>query len=298
MATYYKSRFLTDPVVYVQEQGFWRSHGPGGVKQVKGAIPERLFAGLEQISQDEAERIVRQGPSDRVKNTFVNRRRPTFRAMYAIVGIVVVLAIAAGVGTAFRGPGTAAQNSGNTQSSTSSDASAGEVIATIGTRSVTSGELQARIADFKVQYAGQVPDKVSDPANYRLFQQDVLEYMITYELAAQKAKELNITVTDADVQAEIDSIVTEVFGSDQAKFDDALKQQGITVEQLRSSYKESALLQKVYNEVTKNVATVPASDLSDRQTAAWQAWIAQQKKAAAVTYGAGWQPAATEATAP
>jgi Protein of unknown function (DUF2569)/SurA N-terminal domain len=447
MATYYKSRFLTDPIVYVQEEGLWRSYGPSGVKQVEGNIPDRLFAGLERISRAEAERFMRRGPSGlggwllvpiiglfataiaavtlaavylvpvmdsqtwsrftapgesrlwlpyfifeifcsavlffgaiaslvllfrkrralplliicfwgfafialeidalvgllygpqmipdaalraeigwttanlvialvagvilsaiwipyflfsaRVKNTFANRPGPALRAAYAIAAIVVVLAIVAGAGTALGGAGTTAQNSGNTQTNTSGDSSAGEVIARIGDRSITSGELGARVADFEVQYAGQVPDKVSDPAGYKVFQLDVLDYMITYELAVQKAKELNITVTDADVQAEIGSILKDNFGGDQAKFDEALKQQGITIDQLRSSYKESALLQKVYDEVTKDVAAAPDAGLSDRQTAAWQAWIAQQKQAAGVTYSDGWQPtAATQATAP
>ena len=447
MATYYKSRFLTDPIVYVQEEGLWRSYGPSGVKQVEGTIPDRLFAGLERISRAEAERFMRRGPSGlggwlvapiiglfaaaiaavtlaavyvvpvmgsqtwsrftapggsrlwlpyfifeifcstvlffgaiallvflfrkrralplliicfcgfafialeidalvgllygprmipdaalraqigrttadlviavaagvilsaiwipyflfsaRVENTFANRPRPALRAAYAIAAIVVVLAIAAGAGTALGGVRAAAQNSGNTQTNTSGDSSAGEVIARIGDRSITSGELGARVADFEVQYAGQVPDKVSDPAGYKVFQLDVLDYMITYELAVQKAKELNITVTDADVQAEIDSILKDNFGGDQAKFDEALKQQGITIDQLRSSYKESALLQKVYDDVTKDVAAAPEAGLSDRQTAAWQAWLAQQKQVAGVTYSDGWQPAAaTQATAP
>jgi hypothetical protein len=465
MAIYYKSRFLTHPVVYIQEQAFWRSYGPDGVKRVEGTIPERLFAGLEQISRAEAERTIGAGPSqaprreiqetqgvrkgpsvlggwlvlpiiglfataisavilavvylapvmdaqtwsrftapgvsplwlpyfifeilcsavlffgsvvllvllfrrrralplliicfygfafialeidalvgllygprlipdaalraeigwttanlvvsvvgggilsaiwipyflfsERVKNTFVCRPRPALRATYAIVAIVVALAIAAGAGAAFGDGGATAQNSGNGQTSTSGDSSAGEIVAKIGSHSVSSKELAARVADFEVQYAGQVPDKVSDAKNYKLFQQDVLEYMITYELAAQKAKELNITVTDADVQAEIDSILKGDFGGDQAKFDAALKQQGVTVDQLRSSYKESALLQKVHDEVTKDVTAAPGADLSKEQTAAWQAWIAQQKEAAGVTYSAGWQPtAATEATAP
>ena len=64
MATYYKSRFLTVPVVYVQEQGAWRSYGPQGVKQGDGAIPERLFAGLEQISRREAEGLIGGGTTE------------------------------------------------------------------------------------------------------------------------------------------------------------------------------------------------------------------------------------------
>ena len=51
------------------------------------------------------------------------------------------------------------------------------------------------------------------------------------------------------------------FGGDQAKFDEALTQQGITIDQLKQSYKESMLMQKVYDEVTKDVTTVPDADI-------------------------------------
>ena len=37
---YYASRYLSDPTVYVQEQGFWRRVGPGGVSGgAGGEIP-------------------------------------------------------------------------------------------------------------------------------------------------------------------------------------------------------------------------------------------------------------------
>ncbi len=129
-------------------------------------------------------------------------------------------------------------------------------VAKVGGTAITQEEFDQRIADFEAQYAGQIPDKTSDPAGYKQFQQDVLEYMITYQLASQKAEELKITVADDEVQKQIDSVLADSFAGDQAKFDDALKQQGITMDQLKLSYKESMLLQKVYDEVTKDVTTV------------------------------------------
>ena len=351
MATYYKSRFLTVPVVYVQEQGAWRSYGPQGVKQGDGAIPERLFAGLEQISRREAEGLIGGGttevPERVIQVTRTARReaaegegpgsRRSRRALYAIVGVVLVIAIAVGAVIALGHLESGGQGPGSTQSPGSGDtlsgAAAKEVVAKVGGHKITAAELAARTTDFAAQYTGQVPDKATDPQNYKLFQQDVLDYMITYQLAAQKAKDLKLTVTDAEVQAEMDSVLKDTYGGDQAKFDAALSQQGITLEQFRSSYRESALLKKVYDAVTKDVGSPSDAEISayydahkseyvstdtppkqftldevkdriastlsdDKRAEAWQAWIVQQKQAAGVTYGAGWQaPAATETTA-
>jgi parvulin-like peptidyl-prolyl isomerase len=134
-------------------------------------------------------------------------------------------------------------------------------VAKVGSNVVTQKAFDQRVADFEAQYAGQIPDKTTDPETYKKFQQDVLEYMITYEIASQKAQELKITVTDEEVQKEIDSIKDTSFGGDQAKFDEALKAQGITMDQLKQSYKESMLMQKVYDEETKDVTTVPDSEI-------------------------------------
>jgi len=136
-----------------------------------------------------------------------------------------------------------------------------DAVAKVGSVIITQEALDQRVADFEKQYAGQTPDKETQPADYKLFQQDVLEYMITFELANQAANDMNLSVTDAEVQTEIDSILTDTFGGDQAQFDEALAAQSITLDQLKRSYKESMLLQKVYDEVTKDVTTVPDSDV-------------------------------------
>ena len=137
-----------------------------------------------------------------------------------------------------------------------------DAMAKVGDVYITQKDFDARAADFETQYAGQIPDASSDPDGYKEFQQQVLDYMVTYELARQKADDLGISVSDAEVQKEIDSIVTNSFGGDQAKFEEALKAQNMTLEQLTRNYKESMLLQKAYDQVTKDVTTVPDADIT------------------------------------
>jgi parvulin-like peptidyl-prolyl isomerase len=134
-------------------------------------------------------------------------------------------------------------------------------VAKVGDKIITQKDFEQRVADFSAQYAGQIPDKTNEPEAYKAFQQDVLEFMVVFEIASQKALELKIAVTDEDVQKEIDSIKEQSFEGDQAKFDQALTDQGITLDQLKRSYRESMLMQKVYDEVTKDVSTVPDADL-------------------------------------
>ena len=70
------------------------------------------------------------------------------------------------------------------------------------------------------------------------------------------AKSLKITVTDDEVQKEIDSVLADSFGGDQAKFDDALKQQGITLDQLKRATKNPCCCRR---STTKSPRTSPPS---------------------------------------
>jgi foldase protein PrsA len=135
-------------------------------------------------------------------------------------------------------------------------------VAKVGENYITQEQFDSRVADFEAQYASSIPDKEDNPEAYKAFQLDVLEYMITYEVASQKAPSLNVSVTEEQVQTEIDSILTTYYGGDQAKFDEALTAQNMTLEALKQNYRESMLLQAVYDEVTKDVTTVPDSDIA------------------------------------
>ncbi len=50
MARYYKSRFLTEPVIYVQEDDSWSSYGPGGaIRSMRGEIPADIVRFVDEI---------------------------------------------------------------------------------------------------------------------------------------------------------------------------------------------------------------------------------------------------------
>jgi len=150
-----------------------------------------------------------------------------------------------------------------------------DAVAKVGENYITQEQFDQRMADFEAQYAGQgLPDKDTDPEGYKDFQLRVLDYMVMYEMALQKAPSLNValpdvTVTDAEVQTEIDTILNDYFGGDQAQFDAALAAQNMTLDQLKERSKasmrytkEDTFLNSVYDEVTKDVTTVPDEEIA------------------------------------
>ncbi len=135
------------------------------------------------------------------------------------------------------------------------------VTARVGKVDITQTQFDTEMAIFKGIYSSQAPDQKTNPAEYKNFEASVLEQMVTYQVAKQKAPSLNVTLTDKEVQDHIAALKKTSFGDDQAKFDAALKSSNLTLEQVQTYYQQLMLIQKVYVEVTKAV-TVPDADVS------------------------------------
>ncbi len=109
-----------------------------------------------------------------------------------------------------------------------------------------------RLEEFGARYG--YSEETVPAETWGNFKHDVLEYLILYEMAAQ-AKDYGLSVTDDDVQTEIDNIITGYFGGDKEAFEEDLASANMTVDNLKTSYKESMLMQKVYEKVTGEVRT-------------------------------------------
>jgi hypothetical protein len=59
MPKYYKSRYLTAPIVYVQDEEHWSSYAPAGIiRRARGEIPESILAQTVEIDPAEAEILI------------------------------------------------------------------------------------------------------------------------------------------------------------------------------------------------------------------------------------------------
>ncbi len=170
-------------------------------------------------------------------------------------------------------------------------------LAKVGPSSITQDQFNKKLADFETLYAGQIPNKQTNPSGYQDFERKVLDYMVNYEVVKQKAASLKISVGDADVQAQIDGVKTNSFGGDQAKFDAALKARNLTLAQLKTSYQEQLLMQKVYNEVTKGVAGASEAEIAAYYASHQSTYAQQETRTARHILIAPVKPSTTSSTA-
>lgn len=135
-----------------------------------------------------------------------------------------------------------------------------DAVAKVGDIDIKEDVFAERVEQFGAQYG--YSEEATDPEIWQAFKEDVLEYLITYEMAVQKAEDYNLSVTDEEVQEEIDLIVTTYYDGDEAALAEELAASDMTLDQLKSSYRESMLMQKVYDEVTKDITEVPDEEIS------------------------------------
>ena len=126
-----------------------------------------------------------------------------------------------------------------------------DAVAKVGDTLITKDVFDTRVQEFATQY--QVASKEEDPEGWKEFEAEVLDYLITYEIVVRKAEDYGVTVTDEQVQAEIDKIITSYYSGDQEAFNADLAGYGMTLEQLKANYYESMLMQGVYEKVTSEV---------------------------------------------
>ena len=88
-------------------------------------------------------------------------------------------------------------------------------------------------------------------ADYKEMQQEALDFLVTYEICKAKSTTLSISVSDAEIQSQIDSDVSNA-GS-QSAFDTQLKGIGLTLDQYKVYLRQYMLETKAYQQVTLNV---------------------------------------------
>lgn len=128
-------------------------------------------------------------------------------------------------------------------------------VAKVGQVTITQAQFDARVKEIETRYKDEVPSK-EDKAAYQRFRSQVLDYMATLELIRQRSPILKISVTDQDVQKELDNIKKMVGGDKQ--FEEALKQQGLKLDQLKRDLRERVLFTKAIEVITKDAKVTDA----------------------------------------
>ena len=128
-------------------------------------------------------------------------------------------------------------------------------IAVVDGTEISKEDLDQLVAQAKKGYEsqGQEFPKAGTP-EYQSIQTQYVAYLVELEELRQAADELDISVSEKDVDEAEQKLIDERFDGKRAAYEKALEKQGFTAEQYRENALEvSALSSKIFDEVTKGV---------------------------------------------
>lgn len=135
-----------------------------------------------------------------------------------------------------------------------------DVAAEVGGVQITRAQLDEQVEKIQQQLGEQVPSEESDPEGFDTYRREVLDYLVTLEIVTQKADEAGIEVTEEDVDEQLAKL-KEPYGGDEAKFEQAIAQQNLSLEELRENLRQQGLITKMIEEVNKDI------EVSDEEVA-------------------------------
>jgi foldase protein PrsA len=128
-------------------------------------------------------------------------------------------------------------------------------VAVVGDQTITKADYALLLAQAKRTYAAQKRSfpKLGSSA-YKSLQDQAVAYLVQQSEFEQRAKDLGINVTDAQVNARLDQIKQQYFGGSNAKYKAQLEQQGLTESDVRKQIRIQLLSERIFNKVTTGTA--------------------------------------------
>jgi parvulin-like peptidyl-prolyl isomerase len=157
------------------------------------------------------------------------------RALVAAAGVLVALALVA------VGCGGGGGAGGSLASGVAANVAGEEITQTQLDEVIAQAESRLKAQGQKIPAAGS--------QEYQAFQQNALQYLVQRVQFEQKAEELGVSVSDAEVDERIKRVLTQFFGGSQKKYEDSLEKQGITDVQVRDELRATLLSEKIFAKV-------------------------------------------------
>jgi foldase protein PrsA len=129
-----------------------------------------------------------------------------------------------------------------------------DAVAVVGEQSVAKAEFDALMGQAERSYESQErPFPKAGSPEYNTLKNQAIQFLVQRAQFAQKAEELEVEVSEKQVDARLAQIKKQYFGGDEKKYEQQLKQQGLSEEQVRKDIRAQLLQEGILKEVTAAV---------------------------------------------
>jgi foldase protein PrsA len=130
----------------------------------------------------------------------------------------------------------------------------GDSIAVVGNQEITKAQFDALLDQARRSYTAQKrPFPKTGTPEYEQLKRQAVQFLVQRAQFAEKAEDLDVAVTDKQVDARLEQIKKQYFGGNEKKYQQQLKTQGLSEEQVRNDIKSQLISEGIFKEVTDDV---------------------------------------------
>jgi len=134
-----------------------------------------------------------------------------------------------------------------------------DAVATVGHDTITKEQFNFLLDGARRTYkARKTAFPKAGTTAYKSLQDQAMQYLVQESELQQKADDMGVKISDADVDARLKQIKQQYFGGSDKKYQAQLKAQGLTEPQIKQDLYAQILSEKLYNKVTASVKVTDA----------------------------------------
>jgi parvulin-like peptidyl-prolyl isomerase len=127
-------------------------------------------------------------------------------------------------------------------------------VAVVGGHHITKNDFQQLMARAQKSYTAQKrPFPKAGSAEYEQLKGQAITFLLQQAEVEEQASKLGADVTDAQVDKEIARYKKQFYGGSDARYEKAVKQQGLTDQQARDAIRQQLISQALFKKVTADV---------------------------------------------
>jgi parvulin-like peptidyl-prolyl isomerase len=140
-----------------------------------------------------------------------------------------------------------------------SDSVPSDAVAQVGDQTITRAQYEQLLSQAKKSYASQKRDfPKAGSAEYEQLKNQAVQYLVQRAEFAQKAKDLDVDISDKQIDDRLTQIKKQYFGGSDSKYKKQLQQQGLTEEQVRDDIEAQLVSEAIFKKVTEDVKVTDA----------------------------------------
>jgi parvulin-like peptidyl-prolyl isomerase len=134
-----------------------------------------------------------------------------------------------------------------------------DAVAVVDGQEIARSDYEALITQAKKSYKNQKREfPAAGSQEFQTLRNQAVQFLVQREQFEQEAENLDVEVTEKQVDARLEQIQKQYFGGDKAKFEKQLKDQGITEKQVRNDIRSQIISEKIFEQVTGDVKVTDA----------------------------------------